>query len=115
MICGVYDIQLIDEAEEDLRNIYEYFVFKRQEPRFAKKIYKQIIDKLNSLKEMPFRYPIYQEEPWKSREVRQIFAGSYCCFYFVTENMVKVFRIMYGGMDLTAALGKTEFNDFDIE
>ena len=62
---------------------------------------------------MPFRYPIYQEEPWKSREVRQVFAGSYCGFYFVMENIVKVFRIMYGGMDLGAALSETEFADFD--
>jgi len=109
----IYDVQLIDESEDDLRNIYEYFAFKRKESRLARKIYKQIMDKLNSLEEMPFRYPVYQEEPWKSRGVRQVFAGSYCGFYFVTENIVKVFRIMYGGMDLSAALNDTEFDGFD--
>ena len=113
MINDVYDVQIIDEAEDDLRNIYEYFASKRREPRLARKIYKQIMDKLNSLEEMPFRYPVYQEEPWKGREVRQVFAGSYCGFYFVTENIVKVFRIMYGGMDLISALSETEFDDFD--
>ena len=62
---------------------------------------------------MPFRYPIYQEEPWKSRDIRQISAGSYYGFYFVQENIVKVIRILYGGMDLSAALCETMFNDFD--
>ena len=113
MIHDVYDVQIIDEAEDDLRSIYEYFAVIRREPRLAKKIYKQIMDKLNSLEEMPLRYPVYQEEPWKSRDVRQVFAGSYCGFYYVTENIVKVFRILYGGMDLVAALSETEFDDFD--
>lgn len=107
MIPDVYDVQLTDEAEDDLRDIYEYFAFKRREPRLARKIYKLIMNKLNSLSHMPLRYPVYQEEPWKSRNVRQVFAGSYCAFYFVMENIVKVLRIMYGGMDLSAALTKT--------
>jgi toxin ParE1/3/4 len=113
MIWDKYDVQIIDEAEDDLRNIYKYFAFTRREPRLARKIYRQIMDKLNSLEEMPFRYPVYQEEPWKSREVRQVFAGSYCGFYFVTENIVKVFRILYGSMDLDATLSETEFDDFN--
>ena len=92
----IYDVQIIDEAEDDLRSIYLYFAFNRQEPRLAKKIFNQIVDKLNTLEEMPFRYPVYQEEPWKSRGVRQIFAGSYCGFYFVKESTVKVIRILYG-------------------
>ena len=108
MIYDAYDVQIIDEAEDDLRCIYTYFAFKRQEPRLAKKIYKQITDKLKTLEEMPFRYPVYQEEPWKSRDIRQIFAGSYCGFYFIKENTVKVIRILYGGMDLSAALCETE-------
>jgi toxin ParE1/3/4 len=113
MISDAYDVQIADKAEEDLRGIYEYFAFKRREPRLAKKIYKQITDKLYTLEEMPFRYPVYQEEPWKSREVRQIFAGSYCGFYFVKDNIVKIIRILYGGMDLNTSLNETAYEDFD--
>jgi len=51
----IYDVQLVDQAEQDLRGIYEYFAFKRQEPKLARKINKQIVDKLNTLEEMPFR------------------------------------------------------------
>ena len=82
----IYDVQIIDEAEADLRDIYEYFAFKRREPRLAKKIYKQIMDKLITLEEMPFRYPIYQDEPWKSREVRQVFAGVIVAFIMLQKT-----------------------------
>ena len=109
----IYDVELIDEAENDLHNIYKYYAFKRREPRLAKKIYMQIINKLNTLNEMPFRYPVYQKEPWKSRNIHQVFVGSYCCFYLVTKNIVKIIRILYGSMDLDAALKKTKFNNFN--
>jgi len=113
MIGEIYDVRLIDEAEEDLDSIYNYYAFKRHEPRLGRKIYNQIMEKLESLEELPFRYPVYQVEPWKSMGVRQVFAGKYCGFYFVRENQVLVFRIMYGGMDIDAALSETEFDDFD--
>ena len=113
MIHDIYDVQIIDEAEDDLRSIYTYFAFNQQKPKLARKIYKQIIDKLKTLEELPFRYPVYQEEPWKSKNVRQIFAGSYCGFYFVRDSIVMVIRILYGGMDISAALNETEFDGFD--
>jgi len=109
----IYDVQLAYQAEQDLRGIYEYFALNRQEPRLAKRITRQIIDKLNMLEEMPFRHPVYQDEPWKSRGLRQIFAGKYCGFYYVKEEIVTVIRIMYGGMDLSTALSEAEIDDFD--
>ena len=76
----IYRVLLAEQAKRDLRGIYEYFAFTRQ-------------------------------EPWKSMGLRQVFAGSYCVFYLVTENSVQVTRIMYGGMDLSAELNETAFDD----
>jgi len=109
----IYKVQLAEQAKRDLRGIYEYFAFARQEPRLGKKITQRIIEKLMALNEMPHKYPVYQEEPWKSMGLRQVFAGSYCCFYLITEAKVQVTRIMYGSMDLSAALSETGLDDFD--
>ena len=109
----IYRVLLAEQAKRDLRGIYEYFAFTRLEPRLGKKIKQRIVEKLKSLNEMPHRYPVYQEEPWKSIGLRQVFAGSYCVFYLVTENRVQVARIMYGSMDLSAALNETAFDDFN--
>ncbi|MCL2363404.1 MAG: type II toxin-antitoxin system RelE/ParE family toxin [Defluviitaleaceae bacterium] len=108
----IYRVLLAEQAKRDLRGIYEYFAFNRLEPRLGKKIKQRIVEKLKSLNEMPHRYPVYQDEPWKSMELRQVFAGSYCVFYLVTEDRVQVTRIMYGSMNLSAALSETAFGDF---
>ncbi|MCL1878636.1 MAG: type II toxin-antitoxin system RelE/ParE family toxin [Defluviitaleaceae bacterium] len=105
----IYKVQLAEQAKRDLRGIYEYFAFTRLEPRLGSKIKQRIVEKLKSLSEMPGRYPVYQEEPWKSMELRQVFAGSYCAFYLITENRVQVTRIMYGSMDLNSVLSETAF------
>jgi len=105
----IYRVQLAEQAKRDLRGIYEYFAFTRQEPRLGRKIKQRIVEKLRTLSEMPHRYPVYQEEPWKSMGLRQVFAGSYCSFYLIVESKVQVARIMYGGMDLNVALSEMEF------
>ena len=109
----IYRVQLAEQAKRDLRGIYEYFAFARQEPRLGRKIKQRIVGKLTSLNEMPHRYPVYQEEPWKSMGLRQVFAESYCAFYLITENSVQVARIMYGSMDLSTALSETKFDAFN--
>jgi len=108
-----YHVNLTEQADLDLRGIYEYYAFTRFEPRLGKKIKQRIIEKLYSLNEMPHRYPAYQEEPWKSLGLRQVFAGSYCGLYFINEDIVQVIRILYGGMDINAALSETEFSEID--
>jgi toxin ParE1/3/4 len=104
----IYSVQFTEQAKRDLRGIYEYYAFTRSEPKLGKKIKQQIVEKLKTLSEMPHRYPVYQEEPWKNMGLRQVFAGSYCSFYLVTKNKMQVVRIMYGGMDFNAALDETE-------
>jgi len=42
------------------------------EPGIARKLKNRIVDGLKSLREMPQRYSVYQEEPWKSRGLRRI-------------------------------------------
>jgi toxin ParE1/3/4 len=99
-----YTVILGDQAREDLRGIYEYIAFALVEPVIALKLRNRIVDGLNSLSEMPGRYPLYQEEPWKSRGLRRINIGNYSGFYLIQENTVLVIRILYGGRDISTIL-----------
>jgi len=101
----IYRVQLAEEAKQDLRSIYEYIAFSLLEPEIAQNIEQQIVVELKSLRQMPCRYPIYQEEPWKSRELRRINIGNYSGFYLVTEKSVQVTRILYSGRDISCILG----------
>jgi len=100
----IYKVRLTEKAKRDLRGIYEHIAFSLLEPGIAKNIEQRIVTGLKSLKNMPLRYPLYQEEPWKSRGLRRINIGNYSGFYLVTEKTVQIIRIVYGGRDITNIL-----------
>jgi toxin ParE1/3/4 len=99
-----YTVILGDQAREDLRDIYEYIAFALVEPGIALKLRNRIVDGLNSLSEMPERYQLYQEEPWKSQGLRRINIRKYSGFYLIQENIVLVIRILYSGRDISTIL-----------
>jgi toxin ParE1/3/4 len=104
----IYKVQLSDEAKQDLRGIYEYIAFTLLEPVIALNLRNRIVSKLKSLDEMPERYPIYQEEPWKSRGLRRINIENYSGFYLVKEKSVQVIRILYSGRDIANILKQSD-------
>ena len=107
----IYRVKLTEQAKQDLRDIYEYIAITLLEPGIARNLKNRIVDGLMALREMPCRYPIYQEEPWKSRELRRINIGNYSAFYLVSGQAVQVIRIMYGGRDIIAILNETKQSD----
>lgn len=61
----VYTLQ----AQQDLKNIYEYIAYSLLAPDTAQNIYQKIIQVAHSLEYMPERNPLYNEEPWHSQGV----------------------------------------------
>ena len=106
----IYKVQLTDEARLDLRGIYEYIAFNLMEPGIARNVRQRIIAGLKSLSQMPERCPVYQKEPWESRELRRINVGNYSGFYVVANKSVYVIRIVYGGRDISAILHDSTWN-----
>jgi len=104
----IYKVQLTDEAKQDLRSIYEYIAYSLLEPTIARNVTNRIVYGLKSLNNTPERYPIYQEEPWKSRGLRRINIGNYSGFFLVAEKSVRVLRILYGGRDIRTILDESE-------
>ena len=104
----IYKVQLTDEAKLDLHGIYEYIAYTLLEPMVAKNVKNRIVSGLKSLNKTPERYPIYQEEPWKSRRLRRINIGNYSVFFLVAEKSVCVIRILYGGRDIHAILNESD-------
>ena len=106
----IYKVQLTDEAKLDLRGIYEYIAFSLLEPGIARNVRQRIIAGLQTLNQMPERYPIYQEEPWKSRGLRRINIGNYSGLFLVAKKSVQVIRIVYGGRDISTILQESDWN-----
>ncbi len=97
-----------DTAKGDLRSIYEYIAFKLSEPLIASSQTKRIMEAVRSLDEMPARYRLYDNEPWRSRGLRVVPIDNYLVFYTIDDESetVRIIRIMYGGRDI-----KRQLND----
>jgi toxin ParE1/3/4 len=90
-----------DEAQQDLQDIYDYIAMILLEPEIAERQTERIIDAADSLISFPFRYRIYDFEPWRTIGLRILPIDNYLILYKPDEstNIVQIIRIMYGGRD----------------
>lgn len=105
-----FNVIYTNQAEHDLRNVYEYIAFTLLKPETAKKQAKRIMDAIDLLDEMPLRHQLYKKEPWKRRGLRVLKVNNYLAFYLPVESkrMVVVIRIMYDGRNIEQHLGSID-------
>ena len=80
----IYEVELSEQADSDLREIFEYIAFEL------------------SLDTMPERYRKYEKEPWKSRGLRVLPVDNYVVLYIPDSDkkVVTILRVMYAGRDI---------------
>lgn len=77
----IYDIVISDQAEIDLRGIFEYIAFELQAPENASGQLDRLEACIMDLDHMPKRYRQYKLEPWKSRGLRVAPVDNYLVLY----------------------------------
>ncbi len=94
-----YKIILTNDADADLREIYEYIAFELQAPENAAGQLDRLEEHILGLQTFPERFRKYGKEPWSSRNLRIMPVDNYKVFYIPneTENTVTVLRILYDG------------------
>lgn len=97
------------KAQDDLKAIYEYIAFELLAPDTASNQVKRIMKSVKLLSEMPMRYKLYDDEPWKSKKLRCFSVNNYLVFFIPKEEekAVNIVRIIYGGRDITQQLEET--------
>lgn len=97
-----YKIILTEQADTDLRCIYEYIAFTLLEPVIASGQLDRIEKGILSLDEMPERFRMFEKEPWRSRGLRQMPVDKFIVFYIpkTEDKTVNIIRVMYGGRDI---------------
>lgn len=110
----IYTIKISNQADNDIRNIYEYIAYELQSPDHASAQLDKIEKCLMSLNDMPERFRFYEREPWKSLGLHIAKVDNYCIFYIVDndDKTVSIMRVMYGGRDIDVQLDKyTEYEE----
>ena len=101
-----YDVTFTEQAENDLRGIFEYIAFDLLSPENAAGQLDRIEERILSLGEYPEKFRQYEREPWKSRNTRVVPVDNYVIFYIPdkTKKLVTVIRVMHSGRDVDKQL-----------
>ena len=104
----IYEVELSEQADSDLRGIFEYIAFELHSPENASGQLDRLEEQILSLDTMPERYRKYEKEPWKSRGLHIVPVDNYCVLYIVDNGdmTVPIMRVMYGGRDIDVQLDK---------
>ncbi|MGN1111654.1 MAG: type II toxin-antitoxin system RelE/ParE family toxin [Acutalibacteraceae bacterium] len=102
----IYRVEITEQAEADLRGIYEYIAFSLLSPQSAKSQLERLEEKILKLDRMPQRFKKYEKEPWHGRGLRQMPVDNFVVFYTPNEaeSKVTVIRVLYGGCDIDTEL-----------
>lgn len=97
-----YNVEITPEAESDLRGIYRYVSDEKENPSAAFRLVSLIYEEIAKLDTMPGRFPIWRNEPWKSRGVRSMDVENYHVFYLVEEAPPRVIalRVFYNSRNV---------------
>lgn len=108
-----YKVVITEQANIDLREIFEYIAFTLLETEIAAGQLDRIEEAMYNLSEMPYRFKKIEDEPWNSRELHQMPVDNYIVFYIPkNENKtVTIIRVLYERRDISYHLKKSLDNN----
>jgi plasmid stabilization system protein ParE len=89
----IYKVIMNPKAESDLDEIAEGLAALSEQA--ALKYYDLIIGKIESLSEMPKRFPLAMDVQLRLRGYRTMYVKNYIVFYVIEGNIVEIRRILY--------------------
>ena len=98
----IYEVTITDQADADLRGIYEYIAFELLSSDNAAGQLDRLEEHIIGLEEFPEKFRPYEKEPWYSRGLRVMPVDNYLVFYILDKDagIVTVIRVMYAGRDV---------------
>ncbi|MBR4063056.1 MAG: type II toxin-antitoxin system RelE/ParE family toxin [Clostridia bacterium] len=101
-----YSVLIGRQAERDILEAVTYIQEILFQPESARRIYKAIKTQINMLSEMPQRFAVIAEEPYRSMGMRKASAENYLIFYLVNEKKktVSIVRVLHNRREWTNLL-----------
>ena len=103
-----YEVNFSNQAEQDLRGIFEYIAFELLAPDNAQSQLNRLETAIEKLETFPEKHRLYDKEPWKSRNLRVMPVDNYCVFYIPdkAQETVTIIRVIYGGRNIEEQLDR---------
>ena len=98
----IYEVTTTEQAESDLRGVFEYIAFELLSPENAKGQLERLEEHIMGLEILPEKFRAYEKEPWKNRGLRVMPVDNYLVFYIPDDETetVTVIRVLYNGRDV---------------
>lgn len=96
-----YQIEITAPAEADLAETVRYVARELREPTAALRLLRSIVEAVESLEQMPYRYPLANDEYLSKAGIRILPVKKYLIFYTADDQTetVTVVRILYARRD----------------
>ena len=107
-----YEIKVTRQALEQMREIAHYISYDLMAPEAADNLLDDLKASILKLSVLPKKYPLIEEEPWRSEGVRKIVVKNLLVYYWIDEeyNKVQVTAVIYSKRDQIKQLKNMEMN-----
>lgn len=101
-----YQVNLTDSAFVQLKEAIIYISNVLFEPEAANRWSDRIKKSISSLNNMPRRFPLVDEEPWRTEGIHKMTVDNFIVYYWVNDDTETVWitAVVYGRRDQLAAL-----------
>ena len=101
-----YKVTLTPQAIDQIHEIVNYISHTLQEPEITKHWVDFLYKEISGLNFMPSRYPLTDEEPWRTNGIRKMPVKNFLVYYLIDEEnkTVSAIAVIYGRRDQLAAL-----------
>ena len=87
-------VRILRRAQADIIEIRNYV--ERDNPRGAKRLVDKLLDRIESLAQLPELGVVPSDDYLQARGFRVVIEGEYLIFYKVLRRQVRLYRILHG-------------------
>lgn len=108
-----YEVKLTPHAIGQIEETVRYISKTLLAPETARKWADTLQREIGKLDSMPSRFPLTEEESWRTKGIRKMPVKNFLVYYLVDEEkkIVWVTAVIYGRRDQIAALLDMSMND----
>ncbi len=101
-----YTVEISELARSDITAIVRYIRLELLEPGTAHSMYQELRTAIESLDQMPERYPLFDEPHCCGLHLRKMLVKKYLVLYRVDreQRLVQIARVIYAGRDIPRQL-----------
>nr|MBP3598592.1 type II toxin-antitoxin system RelE/ParE family toxin [Eubacterium sp.] len=96
-MANEYFVKITEYAQGQMRGILQYIANELDNPDAARHTLDTLEESICSLSQLPERFALTEEEPWRSFGVHKLMVKNFLVYYWIDkeQNIVQVTAIVY--------------------